>query len=284
MDVPLWKKIKNALSGTAPDEVTEEEIMSLVDEGTEKGVLEDSEAEMIRNIISLDEKDAKDIMTHRKNMVTLDASMTLDEAVSFILDQTNSKFPVTDGDIDTIMGTIHIRDAFNYYRREEYRNVPVSRITSLIRQAVFIPETRDIYRLFRQMQAEKNHMAIVIDEYGQTSGLVTMEDILEEIVGNILDEYDKEEKEIIPIPGEGFVIQGLTPLEDIEELLGISFNDDENETLNGFLVSRLDRIPEEKEKEEIFYGGYRFKILQVGNRTIRKVLAAPAKETDNEKE
>ena len=135
----------------------------------------------------------------------------------------------------------------------------------------FIPETKSIDTLFKEMQAEKNHIAIVLDEYGQTSGLVAMEDILEEIVGNILDEYDEEEELIEMFPDGSCMASGMTDLEDLEDLLPVTFEKEEYETLNGFLVDQLDRIPSEEETCIIEYGGYRFTVLSVDNNTIERV-------------
>ena len=190
------------------DDVTEEEIISMVNEGHEQGVLQASEAEMIHNIFEFDDKEAKDIMTHRKNIVAVDGTMSLSQVLEFMLDKNNSRFPVYGEDIDNIIGIIHIKDVMIQSRNERYKNWSVQDIPGLVREAVFIPETRNINELFKNMQSQKIHMVIVVDEYGQTAGLVAMEDILEEIVGNILDEYDEEENMIVEQPGGSFLMNG----------------------------------------------------------------------------
>ena len=146
-------------------------------------------------------------------------------------------------------------------------------IKGLLRQPKFVPETRNIDSLFHSMQSSKTQMVIIIDEYGQTAGLVSMEDILEEIVGNILDEYDEDENFIKPTrnPGE-FTIEGKTPLEILEKRFKISFEESEFETLNGYMISKLDRIPEQDEDFSVVVGGYSFKILSVNNHMIQSVL------------
>ena len=236
--------------------------------------------EMINNILKMDEKDAKDIMTHRKHIVAVDGDMTLEEAAGFMLEQNYSRFPVFDGDIDNLVGTLHIRDAFAAYRDHELRALPVKEQKKLLRELKYIPETRNIYRLFRQMQASKTHMVIVSDEYGQTAGLIAMEDILEEIVGNILDEYDQEERDIILTNDGNYVIRGMTALEDVEEVLGIDFEDEENETLGGFLIAQLDHIPKEGAKEEVTFADYRFRILTITDQAIEKVLITREPKTE----
>ena len=153
-------------------------------------------AALIRNIFRYMDKDAKDIMTHRKNIVAIDGDWSLEEALKFMLDERFSRFPVYQEDIDEIIGIIHLRDATSGYLDESKRGCSVKELKEYLRPVTYIPETKSIDTLFKEMQSTKNHMVIVLDEYGQTSGFVAMEDILEEIVGNILDEYDEEDEMI----------------------------------------------------------------------------------------
>ena len=279
------------IAGTDPkdleDEVTEDEIISMVNEGHEQGVLDEHEAEMIQNIFELDDKEAQDIMTHRKNISGIDGSLNLMEAISQMVEETNSRFPVYEGDIDNIIGVLHFKDAMIFHNKKEYDNWLIKDIPGLLRPVRFIPETRSISLLFRSMQAQKMQMVIVVDEYGETAGLVTMEDILEEIVGNILDEYDEDERFIFPQDDGSFRMDGMTPLHDVEEALGITFEEEDYETLNGYLVYRLDRIPGENEHSTIEEQGYSFQILEVENKTIRWVRVArmfPAEEVSQEEQ
>lgn len=257
------------------ENVTEEDIMSMVNEGHEQGVLEAREAEMITNIFELDDKEAGDIMTHRKNLVALDGAMTLREAVDFILKEGyNSRYPVYEEDIDDITGILHMKDALIAAENLQNLAVPIKDIAGLLREAHFIPETRNIDSLFKEMQSQKIHMVIVVDEYGQTAGIVTMEDILEEIVGNIMDEYDVDEEFIAQSEDGSYIISGMAPLEDVAKALDIEFDEedyDAYDTINGFLISRLDRIPQEDEQTEVEYREYRFKILQVENKMIHTI-------------
>ena len=272
-------KISNAtikLYGIAPfdgeDNVTEEEIMTMVNEGHEQGVILASEAEMITNIFEFGEKEAQDIMTHRKNIIAIDGNNTIDETFSIIIYESNSRFPVYDRDIDNIVGVLHFRDLMKIYADCSKREKSLIELKEeLLYDAHFIPETRNINALFKAMQSKKIHMAIVIDEYGQTSGIVTMEDILEEIVGNIMDEHDEEEHFITHEADGSYIMDGSTMLDDIEDILDIEFEDKDYDTLNGFMIFYLGKIPEEGESFEIEYCGYVFKIINVESKMIKKV-------------
>lgn len=264
------KGLKNRRSGK-PEEV-EEDILTMVNEGQEKGTIEADEAEMISNIFALNDKVAGDIMTHRSQIVGLEGDMTLKDALDFMLDGANSRFPVYGENIDHIIGILFLKDAFRMNRIAANRKMAIKDIPELLRKALFVTEKKKIDKLFQEMQQKKVQMAIVIDEYGQTAGLVTMEDILEEIVGNILDEYDEEESHIQKKGQDEYIIDGMSELEELEERFGINFDEEEFDTLNGFLISKMDRIPEENEKFSITVGDYRFQILKVENRRIEKVL------------
>ena len=268
------------------NEVTEEEIISMVNEGHELGVLEAGEVEMITNIFEFGDKEASDIMTHRNSITAIDSEMPFKEALNFMLKESNSRYPVYEENLDHIVGVLYLKDAMRIHTSDEGLNRAVGSVEGLIREAVFVPETKNIDDLFRSMQSEKNQMVIVMDEYGQTSGLVTMEDILEEIVGNIMDEYDPEENHIEEKGENEYIIEGMTKLEDLQERFDIDFGDTEFETINGFLISKLDRIPEEDEDIELEIEGYNFKVLKVEKNVIQSVLVTRAivDETENDSE
>ena len=254
-------------------DVTEEEILSMVNEGHERGILQANEAEMINNIFEFGDKEAKDIMINRNNMIGIECTMTLQEAAAFIADAHNSRFPVYEGTIDRIVGILHLKDVMRIQMNEKMKNKPIGKIKGLLREPRFITEKRKIDDLFRVMQTEKTQMVIVIDEYGQTAGLVALEDILEEIVGNIEDEYDEVASYIDKSGADGYVIQGKMPLEELGEQLDLNFEEEPFDTVNGFVISRLEHIPEEGEDFEFEYEGYTFRILEVKDRMIQSVLA-----------
>ncbi len=279
----IWRHKKSK-----EENVTEEDIMTMVNEGHEQGVLESSEAEMITNIFEFDDKQAGDIMTHRKNIVALPGSMTLRDAARFVLKEgSNSRYPVYGKDLDDIIGTVHMRDVLVHAESPGEAEMELADVPGVLRLAHFIPETRNINSLFKEMQSQKIHMEIVIDEYGQTAGLVTMEDILEEIVGNILDEYDVDEQYIMHGDGDALIMSGMTPLEDAQEELKITFPEedlDNYDTVNGLLISLLDRIPEEGEQPEVRYQGYRFSVLKVENKMIDSVRVTKLPDEEAEPE
>lgn len=253
-------------------DVTEEEIINMVNEGHEQGLIQASEAEMISNIFEFGDKEAQNIMTHRRNIVAIDGKTMLRDAIAFMLEGKNSRYPVYEENLDHIIGILHLKDAMRFHADDDKLNCPLNSLEGLLREPVFVPQTKNIDELFKEMQAEKLQMVIVVDEYGQTDGLVAMEDILEEIVGNILDEYDDESGHIEEKGKDEYVIEGTTPLEELEERFGIPFEDEGFETLNGFLIARLDKIPEPDEQFDVDYKGFNFKLLSVENKMIQSVL------------
>lgn len=267
----FWHHLKK-LGGDSSEHVTEE-IISMVNEGHEQGVFQAAEAEMITNIFEFGDKEAKDIMTNRKNILAIDQDMLLADAISQMLEAGKSRFPVYHETIDEIVGILHFRDAIVADRQPGNSEKPIGHIRGLLREAMVVPETKNIASLFRTMQRTKTQMVIVVDEYGQTKGILAMEDILEEIVGNIQDEYDEDEQYIEETGNKDeYIIDGITPLEELEERFSISFHEEEFETLNGFMISRMDRIPEENEEFSVDVDGYSFKILAVEHKMIKSVL------------
>ncbi len=275
---------KFSAKGKKDEDVTEEEIMDMVNEGHEQGVLKENEAEMINNIFEFGEKQAHDVMIHRKNIVAIDSSSTVEEAFDFIMNESYSRYPVYENDIDNIIGILHIRDLIKVYVDAENRKRTLFDMKhQVLFDASYIPETRNISVLFKEMQSKKVHIAVVIDEYGQTAGIVTMEDILEEIVGNILDEFDDEEELISQQPDGSYILAGQTPLDDLEDMFGISFEAEDIDTINGYLIYKMGKIPEDGEKFETSCGNVFFRVLEVNNKMITKV-SATVTERKNENE
>ena len=246
----------------------------MVNEGHEQGVLAENEAEMINNIFEFADRQASDVMIHRKNIVAIDCETTVNEAFDFILKENFSRYPVYDGDIDNIIGILHLRDLLKVYVDEANRDKKIKEVKhQLLFDATYIPETRNLSVLFKEMQSKKTHMAIVVDEYGQTSGLITLEDVLEEIVGDILDEYDDEEVLINRRDDGSYILDGQTTLEDIEELFEIHFDCEDIDTINGYMIYKMGKIPSENEEFSCTCDGYEFKVLEVKDKMITKVLA-----------
>ena len=281
----MWGKISAVLKARKEAQAAaEENILSMVNESHEQGYIEASEAEMISNIIEFGDKQAQDIMTDRSNIIAMEAEMTLNDALNFMLNESNSRFPVYKENLDHIIGIIYLKDAFRVARNRSLLDMPIGEVEGLLRSAHFIPETRNVDDLFKTMRATKLQMVMVIDEYGQTSGLVALEDILEEIVGNIMDEYDEDEGHIEQKANNKYIIDGMTPLEELEERFDISFGEVPVETLNGYLISKMERIPTEKDRFSINVEGYNFKVIEVENKMIKKVVVAKQQPDINKKD
>ena len=276
------KNMKKILKGkNYSDEDVTEEIISMVKEGHEQGVLLDSEAEMIHNIFEFGENEAKDIMTHRKNMIAIDGELSFTDAVDFMIENSKSRYPVYLDDVDHIIGVLHIKDALAFFKRNEVFRTAIKDIPELIREVDFVPETMNSHELFKMMQSAKNHMIMVIDEYGQTSGLVAMEDILEEIVGNIEDEYDEEVSMITQESEESYVMDGLTDFNEVVEILQLPLEENAFDTLNGLLISLIGRIPSEEEMPKISAYGYTFDIRKVEGNIIQEVYVRKTTQESN---
>ena len=259
------------------EERVEEEILSMVEEGHEQGFIEEEEAEMISNILDLDDKIVRDIMTSRNKIYAVPKESIIGDIIEECLESGFSRYPVYDEDIDNIVGVLHLKDMTAQYL--ESPDIPV---TEVMDEAMYIHPTYDITKLLKKMQKEKNHMAIVLDEYGQTDGLVTLEDILEEIVGNIWDEHDEETEEVSETYGDGYLVDGMIKLHDLEELIeDLEFPDTDIETLNGFLLYKVGRFPKLNENIKIDYGGYLFEVLEIEDRLIKSVKIS---KNDNKKE
>lgn len=285
MDDGTGSKQKKAFSGrkhgfwsafhkdTNEDEF-EDEIISMVREGHEQGVLLASEATMIHNIFEFGDKNAKDIMIHRKQIVGLEGDMSFHDALEFMIESSYSRYPVYSQDLDNIIGVLHIKDALTYARTAEVYDRKLKDFGEIVHDVDFVPETNSLTAIFAKMQSKKMHLMIVVDEYGQTCGLISMEDILEEIVGNIQDEHDEEEVSIARITKDFYKMEGSTTLEEASEVLHITFPE-EYETLNGFIIHMIDRIPEEHERFQVEYETFIFQVQDVIGRMIQEVHVFP---------
>ena len=250
--------------------VTEEEIRMMVDVGEENGTIEESEKEMINNVFEFNDRLAGEIMTHRTEVSAVEVTSTLKEIMEIGLSEGYSRIPVYDGDLDNIVGILYIKDLLQYVGQ------PVSAdfdAKDVMRPPLFVPETKRCRELFKVLKAQKQHMAVVIDEYGGTAGIVTMEDLLESIVGDIQDEYDHEEEEFSIIDDSTYTIDGTAELEEVSELLGVDLPEGEYDTLGGLIIDRLGRIPLEGEHPSVEIAGVTFTVEEVEERRIEKVRA-----------
>ena len=264
------------------ERVTEEEIRMMVDVGSEKGVIEPGEKDMIDNIFDFDDRTAGEVMTHRTEVAALEITATVREAVQLATQEGYSRIPVYEDDIDSIVGILHVKDLLPLV---DANNTDALRIADYVRPVLFVPESNSCTDLLRAFREKKVQMAVVVDEYGGTAGVVTMEDLLEAIVGNIQDEYDDEEEEYFRLPDGSYRIDGTLSLEEVEKLLKVKFEDDEDyDTLGGLLTDHLGRIPQEGEHPQVEIGRYRFIVEKVEDRRIAQVLAQelPSQEPSEE--
>ena len=254
-----------------PNAVTEEEIRMMVDVGEEKGSIRDTEKEMINNIFEFDNINVSDIMTHRTDISAINIAASFDEVKRIVFEEQYTRFPVYQETIDDIIGILHVKDLLQFIEHDQIKSFSLKK---LIRDPYFVPESKKTDELFRELQKRKVHIAIVIDEYGGTAGIITIEDLIEEIVGNIFDEYDEDEKQIQVLNHYTFDVDGGIDLEELDEECSLNLPMDELEdydTLSGFLTGLLGHIPEDDENVEIIYMDLRFRILKAEDKVIEKV-------------
>lgn len=247
--------------------LTEEEIRMMVDVGGEKGVIEDVQKEMINNIFEFDDLDAGDLMTHRTDMTAVDVNDPISDVVKIAIESGYSRIPVFDDDPDDIIGIIYVKDLLKYIGTD----LPKHAMKKIMRPAMFVPESKSCGDLFKEMTSQHKQMAIVVDEYGGTAGVVTLEDIVEEIVGNIQDEYDDEEDEISKINETTFTVDGLMDIDELDEIIGKDIPEGDYDTIAGYIISQLGYLPKEGELSEVMFENIKFTVLEVENRRIEKV-------------
>ncbi|MFN3929092.1 MAG: hemolysin family protein [Thermoflexus sp.] len=262
----LAVRIGPRVEGRVAPVVNEAELRTLVDAGEEGGVIEAAEKEMIVSIFELHDTVAGEIMVPRPDMVAIPVTASLSEALNVILQAGYSRIPVYEGTIDHIVGVLYAKDLLRLMRD----GVQEASLAELLRPPYFVPEGKRIVDLLREMQQRKVHMAIVVDEYGGVAGLVTIEDILEEIVGEIQDEFDRsEEPLVLPIDERTYLFDGRVDLEEVQELLGTTLSTEGADTLAGYIYERLGRIP--VAGESFVDGDLEFRVEEVLGRRIRKI-------------
>ena len=251
------------------ESVTEEEIRMMVDVGEEKGVIENLQKEMINNIFEFDDIDVSDIMTHRTDMVAVEDTDTLKDVVDLSIEHGYSRIPVYHEDQDNIIGIVYIKDLLKYISSDNFPESDSPK--DYMRDAYYVPFSKNCGSLFDEMTEKRVQMAVVVDEYGGTAGIVTLEDLIEAIVGNIQDEYDNEEEEIVEESENIFTIDGTAYIEEVNELVGDIIPEGDYDTLGGFLISNLGFLPKDEDKNELQFENLKFTILNVEERRIGKV-------------
>ena len=274
------------VTGAEEDVVTEEEIRMMVDVGEEKGSIEEEERELINNVFEFNDKVASEVMIHRKDIYAIDVHSEITDILADLKEYKYSRIPVYEETIDDIVGMLFIKDLLAYVDLEKE-----VKINELMREVYFVPENKPINELFKELQKSKHQIAIVLDEYGGTAGLITMEDIIEELVGNIFDEYDEEELEYEKIDENTYRISGSVSIYDLRKILEIEdIPEGDYDTLSGYLIELLGRIPEDDEMPEIETPKVTYKIEEYEDRRILWVKACKTNiveedyETTNEEE
>ncbi|MDR3344929.1 MAG: hemolysin family protein [Oscillospiraceae bacterium] len=248
--------------------VTEEEIRMMVDVGEEKGVIESDQREMIDNIFEFDDLTAADAMTHRTDMASISVKSPLMAVVELSVEEGHSRVPIYEGNPDNIVGIVYIKDLLPYIGSELPGHVNIS---DFMRKAYYVPESKPCGALFAEMKQKHLQMAVVVDEFGGTAGIITMEDVLEAIVGDIQDEYDDEGEEVTKIDERTFTVDGVTYIDELEELTGVRLPDGDYDTVGGFVLTRLGFLPEDGEMDVAEYDNLRFTVLNVEDRRIGRV-------------
>ncbi len=250
--------------------VTEEQIRMMVDMGEEKGTIGESEKEMINNVFDFDDRIAADIMTHRTDISAAETTASMEDVLSIANQDGYSRIPIYEDDLDNIVGIIYVKDLLQYVGKPLSKELSIK---DLMHPPLFIPETKKCRELFGVLTARKQHMAVVIDEYGGTAGIATMEDLVESIVGDIQDEYDHEDEEFSVIDESTFSIDGTADLEEVDELLDIKLPEGEYDTIAGLIIDRLGHIPSVSEHPSLEIEGITFTVEKVEERRIEKVRA-----------
>ena len=247
--------------------VTEEEIKMMVDQGEESGTIEEDEKELINNVFEFNDITVSEIMTHRTDIFAVDINMSADELLEQIIkdDCKHSRIPVYDETIDEVKGVLYVKDLIKSIHKKTFK------IKNVMKEAYFVSQNKLINELFRELQMNKKQIAIIVDEYGGTAGLITMEDIIEEIVGDIYDEYDEIENEYEKIDDKTYIISGSMPIYDVNKLLESHIPEGDYDTLSGYLHEELGRIPTEEENPIIETEELTFKIEEYEDKRILKV-------------
>ncbi len=256
------------------ENVTEEEIRLLVDVGEENGVIPESERIMINNIFEFDDTTVERIMTHRTDIVALPFDASFDEVVNVVIAEKYSRIPVYEGTLDHITGILHTKDMLEYIKD---KNAKEFQLSDVVHEPYFVPQSKMADELLTELQLHKNHMAVVVDEYGGTAGIITLEDLVELIVGNIQDEYDDEEQELWQIDEDTYILDGTVDFENAVTLLGITPEEehDNYDTIGGFIMGNLGRIPQLG--DSFMYDNMRFEVTELGDKRPGKIKAVRLK-------
>lgn len=264
----LLVRLVGIKSDNFEEKMSEEEIRSMIEVGEENGVINKIEKTMIDGIFKFDDTIAKEIMIPRINVFAIDIETPIDELVDSVLEEQYSRIPVYENDIDNIIGVLYMKDIFMSMRKN---TLNTSIIRNLLRPANFVPETKNIDTLFTELKSTKNHIVLLIDEYGGFSGIVTIEDIIEEVMGNIFDEYDDFENNIKKIDADTYMVNGLAPIDEFNDYFDLDLQSENYDTIGGFVLDLIGTVPSTDNLESVEYENIIFKIEKVDDKRIESI-------------
>ncbi|WP_239350238.1 HlyC/CorC family transporter [Snodgrassella communis] len=261
----FFERLVNRISGEAPD--TEEEVLQTLREAHERQVFDADTLQYLENVLDFADLEVRDAMITRSQMDVIKIEDPLDKIIAYIIDTTHSRFPVIGEDKDEILGILHAKDLLKYWGRGEH-----FQLEQVLRPAVFVPEGKSLSTLLKEFREQRNHMAIVVDEYGGTSGLVTFEDVIEPIFGDIEDEFDEDDSadNISAVSAERFRVNAVTEIEDINVFFGTDYSDDEVDTIGGLVIQELGHMPVRGEK--ITIGKLNFTVAKADARRLQTLM------------
>ncbi len=267
----FFERIISRISGDAPDSA--EDVVSLLRQAHEQEVFDSETLQHLEKMLDFAELEVRDAMITRSQMDVIKAGESMERIIAYIIETAHSRFPVIGEDKDNVLGILHAKDLLKYALSPEQFN-----LQSILRPAVFVPESKPLNALLKEFREQRNHMAVVVDEYGGISGLVTFEDIIEQIIGDIEDEFDEDESadNIFPVSAERFRINAVTEIEDINEYFGTDYSDEEADTIGGLVIQEIGHLPVRGEK--VVIGPLQFTVARADNRRLHTLMAIRVKE------
>lgn len=267
----FFERIISRISGDAPDSA--EDVVSLLRQAHEQEVFDGETLQHLEKMLDFAELEVRDAMITRSQMDVIKAGESMERIIAYIIETAHSRFPVIGEDKDNVLGILHAKDLLKYALSPEQFN-----LQSILRPAVFVPESKPLNALLKEFREQRNHMAVVVDEYGGISGLVTFEDIIEQILGDIEDEFDEDESadNIFPVSAERFRINAVTEIEDINEYFGTDYSDEEADTIGGLVIQEIGHLPVRGEK--VIIGPLQFTVARADNRRLHTLMAIRVKE------
>lgn len=267
----FFERLINRLTGDAPE--TADEVVNILRQAHEQEVFDADTLVRLEKVLDFAELEVRDAMITRSQMDVIKAGDSIERIIAYVVETAHSRFPVIGEDKDEVLGILHAKDLLKYTLNPEQFN-----LSAVLRSAVFVPESKPLNLLLKEFREQRNHMAIVVDEYGGTSGLVTFEDIIEQIIGDIEDEFDEDESadNIFPVSAERYRINATTEIEDINQYFGTDYSDEEADTIGGLVIQEIGHLPVRGEK--VIIGPLQFTIARADNRRLHTLMAMRVKE------